>query len=433
MLNRLKAACRALVIDPVHPKDPVLAEWLRESGGISDTAAVVTRHNMLEVPAVFASVSRISNQLGRLPIKFYKTVADDKREIHKKHPLYLMLHNAPNSWQTAFEFKQLMTVWLLLYGNAYAEIITNPVSGQISELIPIEPWRVTPSLKKDANKWVMSYTVEENQSTNRVLLKSEMFHLKGMGLTAEKGVEVWRSARKAIGLAQTLEDFLCWFFHNRARPDLVFKHPAKLGDPAWQRLTQSLMKQLQGVRQTNKAMVLEEGLDIKELSVTNDKSQMLDSRKYQTSEIARIMGVQPHLIGDLDKSSFNNMEHQGREFLTMTIDPILTLWEQAIWRDLLNSNEKRRYYAEFDRSSLVQADVKTMNESFQIGINNGWLSINDVRRMLNMAPVEGGDKHYVQMQMQDITQQNVAQPPAPVPPPSQETPDHDLPDPPEQL
>ena len=430
MFNRLKAACRALVVDPVHPKDPVLAEWLREAGGLSDTAASVTRNNVLEVPAVFASVSRISNQLGRLPIKLYKTVSDDKREIDKKHSLYLLLHNAPNSWQTAFEFKQLMTVWLLLYGNAYAEIVTD-VDGRITDLIPVEPWRVTPRLQKLSGAWVMSYQVQEENGPDRVLLKNEMFHLKGLGLTAEKGVEVWRTARQAIGLAQTLEAFVSWFFHNRARPDFVFKHPARLGDPAWQRLTNFLMKQMQGVRNTNKALVLEEGLDVKEVGVTNDKSQMLDSRKYQTREVARILGIQPHLIGDLDNASFNNMEQQGREFLTMTIDPILTLWEQAIWRDLLNSNEKRRYYAEFDRSSLVQADVKTMNESFQIGINNGWLSINDVRRMLNMAPVEGGDKHYVQMQMQDITQQNVAQPPAPVPPPSQETPDHDLPDPPE--
>ena len=291
----------------------------------------------MQTSAVYACIKALAETVASLPLFLYRN-EKDKNTKAREHPLYEVLHNLPNGEMTSFNFREVMMTSLLLYGNAYARIIRDK-SGHVKEL----------------------------------------WYLKPQNMKVER-----------IGLALATEEFGARFFGNGARPGGVLEHPGAIKDP--EKLRESWNKVYQGTRNSNKVAVLEEGMKYHEIGLSPEASQFLQTRKYQLNEICRIFRVPPHLVGDLERSTFSNIEHQSIDFVTHTIRPWLVRWEQAIYKSLLSEKERRIYYVKFNVDGLLRGDFATRMQGYATARQNGWMSINEIRALEEMNPYRGLEK-----------------------------------------
>lgn len=402
---------RSSVVDPVHPRDPALARLYRIFTGQTDSGVAIDANNAPEVMAVMACVRVIAETLGCLPLILYRQMEGDDKERATDHPLYNILRYQPNDWQTWSEFIEMMAAHILLRGNAYAEIYTDN-AGRIASLIPRHPDRMKVYLVKDQR--VFRHQPAEGEA--RTLLQGEMLYVPGLSFDGVSGLDPIAYARNGIGLARVTEMYGSRFFANDARPSIVLKHPARLSDPAHKNLRESWEARHKGAERSHKPAILEEGMDIAEIGVDPDHAQFLETRKFQKDEICGMFRVPPHMIGNLDKATFSNIEHQSRGFIDYTMLPWFTRFEQAIRRDLLTESEKKQYFAEFMPDALLRGDTKSRYDAYAVGRNWGWLSVNDIRRKENMNRVEDGDVYLQPLNMQDAGE------PAPAPEPEKEKP-----------
>ena len=225
---------------------------------------------------------------------------------------------------------------------------------------------------------------------------NQIFHVVGLSYDGIKGISPIDQAREAVGLALATEEFGAKFFANGARPGGVLEHPGVLKDP--EKLRESWNKVYQGSRNSHKIAVLEEGVKYKEIGIPPEQAQFLETRKFQINEICRIFRVPPHLIGDLERSTFSNIEHQSIEFVTHTVRPWLVRWEQAIYKCLLNETERQLYYARFNVDGLLRGDFPTRMQGYATARQNGWMSVNDIRKLEDMNSIDaekGGDDYLV--------------------------------------
>ena len=215
-------------------------------------------------------------------------------------------------------------------------------------------------------------------------------------------------AREAVGLSLATEEYGAKFFGNGARPGGVLEHPGILKDP--EKLRESWNKVYQGTRNSHKVAVLEEGMKYHTIGIAPEDAQFLETRKYQVNEICRIFRVPPHLVGDLERATFSNIEHQSIEFVQHTIRPWLVRWEQAISRSLLDEKERLLYFAKFNVDGLMRGDYKSRMEGYAVGRQNGWLSANDIRGLEDLPPIpkeQGGDVYLVNGNMMTATQPTI--------------------------
>lgn len=369
-------------------KDPALYE-LFGFGQDDDTGVSVTTTTAMQTSAVFACVDLISKTIAELPAELFRVV-DGETEKAITDPLYWVIKEDPNSYQTDFEFKEYMQKSLLLEGNAYAEIVSTGGSA-VAQLIPLNPKRVKPFWFKPnvkAYKYSDPYTNQE-----RVIMFDEMLHLMRYpdedGLRGMSPIEV---LRRPIGATIAAEKYGGRFYKNNAMPGGLLKHPARLSDEGRQNLIESFSDNYSGVNNRGKFVLLEEGTEFEQLSVTPEDAQFLETRKFNVNDIARIYGVPPHMIGDLEKSSFNNIVQQSLEFAKYTLGPWCTVWEKAMRRDLFTKSQKRTHFVNFDFTELLKGEQDTRFDSYTKGINNGFLTINEVREKENMNPVKGGNQ-----------------------------------------
>ena len=400
IFNKIAAAFRALTFNLQHPKDPNLAA-LFGNGDFTESGVNKTPLGFLEIPGIFAAIRTVSYQVATLPIKLYKRDRET-RQIDREHYLYPILHDMPNLSDTAWEFKQVMTTWLMVYQNAYAIIGKSGISP-VTSLTPVCPSDVQ-IIKK--GREIQAYSILTD-GIARNYGAEDILHLRGFSWDGIAGLETWRHQREPAGLSKVLEGHASRFFKNGAKPGMTLTHPGKMGMEALDRMKKQIASALTGGN-AYKTLILEEGMKAEKLSINNNESQFVESRAHQLNELSRVIGIQPHLIGDLSRATFSNIEAQGIDFLSLTLNPILTMWEQAIYRDLLTKEGRKTHFAEFDRSGVVQADIKTKTEAYRTGILSGIYSINEIRAKENLAPVEGGDQHMVQSQMVNVTgvQQN---------------------------
>lgn len=365
----------------------------------------VTERSAMQMTAVYCCVRILSEAVASLPLQFYRYTDDGGKEKAVEHPLYFLLHDEPNPEMTSFIFRETLMTHLLLWGNAYSQIIRNG-KGEVVALYPLMPDRMKVD-RDEHGRLYYEYTVYDSddvdgrRGTDRVgrtvrLQPHDVLHIPGLGFDGLVGYSPIAMAKNAIGLAIATEEYGSKFFANGAAPSGVLEHPGIIKDPS--RVRESWQATFGGSGNANKIAVLEEGMKYTPISISPEQAQFLETRKFQIDEIARIFRVPPHMIGDLEKSSFNNIEQQSLEFVKYTLDPWVSRWEQAMVRALLTKEEKRKYFFKFNVDGLLRGDYQSRMNGYATARQNGWMSANDIRELENLDRIpaeEGGDLYLI--------------------------------------
>ena len=370
------------------------------------SGAQVTPENSIRLTAVWCAVKIISEAIASLPLHLYQRDNDLSKSRDLSHPLAMNFSLKPNNWQTPFEFFELMTVHMLLRGNAFAQIIPTR-DGQLKQLIPLDPDRMEVKLSTRGNP---QYYYRRPDGKTRVFQHWQIFHLRGMSLDGLVGLSPIQLCRECVGLSLSAEEYCARFYSNDATPGGVLEHPSKLDDRAHARIKTSWMEAHSGTNKAHKPAILEEGMTWKPIQINARDAQFIEARKFQIGEIARLFNLPPHLLKDLDRATFSNIESQDLAFLKHSIRPWLTRWEQAVQRDIIyqfddeviEGTEFPKRFVEFKADALLRSDIKTRNQSYAIALQWGWHSINEIRAMENMNPIEGGDIHLAPLNMVPI-------------------------------
>ena len=346
----------------------------------------VTEYNALKYSAVYACVRVLAETVASLPLHVYRRLDNGGKEKASDYYLYDVLHLNPNSEQTSFEFRELMMVYLTLWGNAYAQISWDSITGRVTGLWPMRPDRM--KIKRVDGQ--LEYTYQSETLGFFTFTPQNVLHIKGMSINGVTGLSPIGYAREAIGLGLAAEDFGSRFFANDARPGIVLEHPGRLSEQGYKRLKKDWVSKYGGLPNKHKVALLEEGIKVHEIGIPPEDAQFLETRKFQVNEIARIFRIPPHMIGDLERSTFSNIEQQSLEFVIHTIRPWLVRWEQALNKKLLVGDFQKEYFAEFLVDGLLRGDIKSRYEAYSIGRQNGWLSADDIRELENMNPLPDG-------------------------------------------
>ena len=392
------ASMRATSQNLGPPRDPVIAELF--GGNASATGLSVTSDTAMRVTAVYRAVNLLAQSYASLPLGVFRLGGDGAKSADKAHPLWSLLHDQPNRWQTSFEWREMMAGHFALRNRCYSEIISTGGKG-VAELVPLHPDRVRPFRAPDG-KIAFDYTPLDGPS--RVILQSEMHYLHGMvlgsdGITPLSPVSC---GREAIGLALATEEHGARLFGNGTRLGGVLKMAGHLkDDPARDKLLKSWKDAYSGIRNAYKTALLEDGLEWQAMGMSNEDAQYGDVRKLQIAEIARIFGIPLHLLSELDRSTNNNIEHQGMEFVTHTIRPGAVRWEQAMKRDLFFGAYAKTHCAQFNLDGLMRGDSAARGQFYATLLQNGVFNRNEVRELedRNKSDAPGMDDYTVQSNM----------------------------------
>lgn len=375
--------------------------------GGSTSGKAVTERSAMQMTAVYSCVRILAEAIAGLPLHLYRYNSDGGKEKAIDHPLYLLLHDEPNPEMSSFVFRETLMCHLLIYGNAYAQIIRNG-KDQIIALYPLMPNKMTVDRDESGQLYYqyMRYSDEVGGKNETVILKpSDVLHIPGLGFDGLVGYSPIAMAKNAIGLAIATEEYGAKFFANGAAPSGVLEHPGTIKDP--QRVREAWQSQFGGSQNSGKIAVLEEGMKYTPISISPEQAQFLETRKFQINEIARIFRVPPHMVGDLEKSSFSNIEQQSLEFVKYTLDPWVIRWEQSIMRSLLTTKEKKTYFVKFNVEGLLRGDYQSRMNGYATARQNGWMSANDIRELENLdrIPAEaGGDLYLINGNMLPLQQ-----------------------------
>ena len=355
--------------------------------GSSTAGKSVTAKTAIQMSTVYACVRVIAETIASLPLHVRQADGQGSRKA-TEHPLYRILHDEPNSEMTSFILREVMLSHLLLWGNAYCQIVRNG-RGHILGLYPLLPDQMR--VDRDSGG-TLTYDYSTRDGKVVRLRPEDVLHIPGLGFDGIMGYSPIALEKNAIGLGLAAEEYGSKFFSNGATPSGVLTHPNTVKDP--KRLRESWNAAYGGSSNSGKVAILEEGMQFSRISMPNNEAQFLETRKFQVAEICRIYRVPPHLVGDLERATFSNIEHQSISFAMHTIRPWLVRIEQAMNRALFPDKEKGVYYVEFNLDGLMRGDYKSRMEGYAIGRQNGWLSTNDIRELENMNPIsaeEGGD------------------------------------------
>lgn len=358
----------------------------------------VDEFKAMQTTAVYACVRILSEAIASLPIHVYERT-DKGKEKRVDHPLYFLLHDEPNPEMSSFVFRETLMSHLLIWGNAYVQIIRDR-SGNVISLYPLLPDKM--SVHRDS-RGILYYKyqrqTEENPNiteTGTVILPQEdVLHVPGLGFDGLIGYSPIALAKNAIGMTLATEEYGASFFRNGANPGGVLEHPGILKDP--KRVRDSWNEVYKGVANAHKVAVLEEGMKYTQIGIPPEEAQFLQTRKFQINEIARLYRIPPHMVGDLEKSSFSNIEQQSLEFVKYTLDPWVVRFEQSFKRALFLPEEKKTHFIKFNVDGLLRGDYQSRMNGYAVGRQNGWLSTNDIRELedLNLLSDEEGDNLYL--------------------------------------
>ena len=367
--------------------------------GPTTSGKTVNERTAMQTTAVYACVRILAEAIASLPLSVYQTTGLGKEKAIN-HNLNHLLHDEPNSEMTSFVFRETLMSHLLLWGNAYAQIIRDQ-NGKVLSLYPLLPNKMSVNRDSKGNIYYV-YTRDSDETPSLAgygafyLSDHEVLHIPGLGFDGLIGYSPIAMAKNAIGMSLATEEYGASFFANGATPGGVLEHPGIVKDP--QRVRESWNSVYQGTKNAHKVAVLEEGMKYQSISISPEQAQFLETRKFQINEIARIFRVPPHMVGDLEKSSFSNIEQQSLEFVKYTLDPWVTRWEQAMQKALLLPGEKSQYFIKFNVDGLLRGDYQSRMNGYAIARQNGWMSANDIRELENMNLIsleEGGDIYMV--------------------------------------
>lgn len=368
--------------------------------GRTTSGKPVNERTAMQTTAVYACVRILAEAVASLPLHVYEYQDDGGKKLVYDHPLYYLLHDEPNPEMTSFVFRETLMSHLLIWGNAYAQIIRDG-AGRVLGLYPLLPDKMEVQRDDKGNiYYVYSRNSDENpmfKEYGNIKLKAEdVLHIPGLGFDGLIGYSPIAMAKNAVGMTLACEEYGASFFANGANPGGVLEHPGVLKDPS--KVRESWNSVYRGVNNAHKIAVLEEGMKYQQIGIPPEEAQFLETRKFQINEIARLYRIPPHMVGDLDKSSFSNIEQQSLEFVKYTLDPWVIRWEQSLQRSLLLPGEKGKYFIKLNVDGLLRGDYQSRMNGYAVGRQNGWFSANDIREMENMNPIpdeEGGNLYLI--------------------------------------
>lgn len=367
--------------------------------GRTTSGKPVNERTAMQTTAVYACVRILAETVASLPLHVYE-YKDGGKELVYDHPLYYLLHDEPNPEMTSFVFRETLMSHLLLWGNAYAQIVRDG-SGRVLGLYPLLPNKM--DVDRD-NRGRIYYVYSRDTNENPMfkdygdikLRAEDVLHIPGLGFDGLIGYSPIAMAKNAVGMTLACEEYGASFFANGANPGGVLEHPGVLKDPS--KVRESWNSVYRGTNNAHKIAVLEEGMKYQQIGIPPEEAQFLETRKFQINEIARLYRIPPHMVGDLEKSSFSNIEQQSLEFVKYTLDPWVIRWEQSLQKSLLLPGEKNKYFIKLNVDGLLRGDYQSRMNGYATGRQNGWFSANDIREMENMNPIsdeEGGNLYLI--------------------------------------
>ena len=360
---------------------------------------VVNEKTALSVTTVYACVRVLAEALAGLPLHVYKYNEDGSKERTPKHPLYRLLHDAPNSEMTSFVWRETLMAHLLIYGNAYSQIIRNG-KGQVTALYPLLPSNMMVD-RNESGEIVYTYRTDKGEVK---LKRADVLHIPALGFDGLVGYSPIAMAKQAIGTALAVEEYGAAFFANGANPGGVLEFPGVVKDIG--RVKETWNAGYQGASKAHKVAILEEGAKFSAMSIPPEQAQFLETRKFTTTEICRLFKVPPHLVGDLEKATFSNIEHKSIDFVTHSVRPWVARWEQGLQQALILPGERDSVFVKFNIDGLLRGAYASRMQGYATARQNGWLSANDIRELedMNRIPTEqGGDEYLVNGSMIAIT------------------------------
>lgn len=394
---------RASIENPDTPlSDP--AAWLIDMlGAPTVTGVQVNEQSALSFSAVWACIRIISETLAMLPVHLYERIEDGERSRRKLvsgHPGFRLIHIAPNPDMIPMVFRETLQAHLLGYGNAYALIRRRNDMTPVA-LEPLLPDRTAPYRSPSGR---IVYRTKLESGEDRVLQSHQVLHIPGLGFDGLVGVSPLRKHRESIGLGLAAQEYAARLFGDGTHLSGVLEHPTKLAEGQPEKLAQQWKNFRAGLKNAHGIAVLENGMKYHAIGIPPEDAQMLETRKFQITDIARIFRVPPHMLADLERATFSNIEHLSIEFVKYTMMPWLVRWEQELNRKLLTEDEKANHYFKFNVDGLLRGDIKSRYEAYHIAWMDGWMSQNDIREKEDHNPIEGGDEYYVPQNMQPTSQ-----------------------------
>jgi len=386
-LNTVGKKFRSVITNLANP-----AQWFVEfmGGGKTKAGVAITEKSAMNISAVFACVRVLAETVASLPLPVYRRLPGGGSAVAYDYPLYSVLHDKPNSLMTSFQFREVIMVHILLWGNIY--ILMNH-TGYNLELIPLFPWEM--QIRSAGGKLKYIYKNEEIPS-------DYLIHIPGLSFDGLVGRSVISFARESLGLSVAAEEYGERFFSGDAAPSGVLTYPKRFGDDnVVKRLTASWKESHGGLNNKHKIAVLEEGMEYKQIGLSPEDSQFLGTRLFQIQEIARWFNMPLHKIQELTHATFSNIEHMSLEYIQHTVRPWLVRLEQALNWSLFSEKTRREYFAEFNVDGLLRGDVKSRYDAYAVLLDRGVLNANEVRKRENFNPQPGsqGDKYYIAMNM----------------------------------
>src|SRR5690625_1373647 len=366
------------------------------------SGVTVSEEGAMALSSVYSCVRLLAESVASLPLKLYRQ-SGDKRALARDHALYTVLHDQGNDIMTAMQLREVMMVYLCLWGNAYCEIERDR-GGRIVALWPIHPSRVTVRVVERSGRIGVDYEVSKTGAPVQTLTERDILHVAGLGFDGLVGKSPIRLHREGIGIAQSAERYGAKFFSNDATPGLVIKHPGLLGGEGYANLKRSWSEAHQGAGNAHKLAILEEGMEVDTVGLPPGDAQFIETRKFERAEIASIFRVPPHMIGDTDRSTSwgTGIEQMGIGFVVHTLRPWLVRIEQAIRMRLLSERERGDMYALHIVDGLLRGDNKSRADYYRSMHQIGVYSINDIRELEDMDAVEGGDQRFVPLNMMPL-------------------------------
>jgi HK97 family phage portal protein len=382
----------------ISRRSTITAEQALEKAGFittgSHSGVTVTEQSALAFSAVWACNQVLSQTIGQLPINLFKTT-DNGKEIASDHYLQKIIKTEPNELMTSSKFREFVMTYYNMYGNGYAKIKRKRATKEIEELQPIPASLVTPYLNKSGRLYYKVQRGTDQNPESEIIPARDMIHIPGMGWDGIQGLSPIKIAQETIGLAIAATEFGARFFGQGTTLSGVIEFPTVVNNAARKNLTEGFKKAYQGLGKSHGIPVLEQGAKFNPISMPLEDAQYLQTRQFQVTDIARIYRVPPHKIADLSRSTNNNIEHQGIEFVQDTITPIVVAWEQELNRKLLTEDEKEKYFFKFSLNGLLRGDIKTRSAYYKEGIWAGWLSQNDIRQLEDLNKIEGGNDYWI--------------------------------------
>lgn len=358
----------------------------------------VTAENAMQVATVFACVRLLSETIATLPLNLMQNVKGKKRHA-VNHPLYSLLKTKPNADMNIVQLKEALVASMCLRGNGYLQKVSTR-GGVIAEIPFLDAARMSMIRQADGSI-VYFYTSLSGKSYR--FNADEIINIPYFSLNGIEGITPIKMCRDGISLAMTAQNHAKMFYENGGKPNLAIEIPQTLSDTAYDRMKKSFNTAYSG-QNSYKTAILEGGATAKTLTMTAKDAEFIATRKFQKSEIAAMFNIPPHLVGDLDKATFSNIEQQSIEFEKFTIRPLVTKIEAALNASMLTEIEQAQgYYFRFNTEALLRGDTKTRYDSYAVARQWGWMSANDIREIEDLNPIEGGDIYLSPLNMVDTS------------------------------